>query len=68
MTKGKYDTKELLNNHGVVSLFGYLVRCNKQVHDFQNRVIKEYLVYSIFIKMHFKYPSLVRNGKGQKSG
>ena len=43
LTKGKYDTKELLNNHGVVSLFGYLVRCNKQVHDFQNRVIKEYL-------------------------
>ena len=42
MTKGKYDTKENIKNPEILSLFGYLVRCNNQIHDFQNKVIKEY--------------------------
>ena len=44
MTKGKFDTKEPIVNHEAVALFGYLARCNNQIHDFQNSVIKEYLI------------------------
>ena len=43
MTKGKYDTNEPIINHSVSALFGYLVRCNNQIHDFQNKTIKEFL-------------------------
>lgn len=43
LTRGKYDTKEPIISHSVAALFGYLVRCNNQIHDFQNKAIKEFL-------------------------
>lgn len=43
MTKGKFDTTEKLLHPEVSALFGYLIRCNNQMHDFQKKVIKEYL-------------------------
>jgi len=42
MTKGKYDTKEKPIHPEIGALFGHLVICNNQLHDFQNKIIKEY--------------------------
>ena len=43
MIKGKYDSNERIQHPETVALFGYLVKCNNQIHDFQNKVIKEFL-------------------------
>ncbi len=43
MTKGRFDSQEAFQSPETVALFGYLVKCNHQMHDFQNKVIQEFL-------------------------
>jgi small GTP-binding protein len=40
--KKKYDTKESLKNKKVGAIFGYLVLCNNQIHDFQETIIESF--------------------------
>ena len=42
MSKRKYDTKVRPHDVRIGALFGYLVRCNMQVHDFQEKVLGAY--------------------------